>query len=202
MPRSAPPAGGGTVHHPWRPGPHRGVPRRMGPGAGCQRSGHRGQRPAPGRCPVSETATLGQLAAMIADPEGYIDRRAAKLAAPQIAAAEEKHRDKIAELEARNQRLDASVARFLRPAFAPKGRASESRRFRPPRRRSLPLASSTTPRRTGTGERARPEPTTAWALASGRPRPTRSPSGLPDRPWATHPCSGAGTKGTSERSTP
>jgi len=97
----------------------------MGPDAGCQRSGHRGQRPAPGRCPVSETATLGQLAAMIADPEGYIDRRAAKLAAPQIAAAEEKHRDKIAELEARNQRLDASVARFLRPAFAPKGRASE-----------------------------------------------------------------------------
>ena len=44
----------------------------------------------------------GHLAAMIADLEGYIDRRAAELAAPQITAAEDRCRDKIAELEAMN----------------------------------------------------------------------------------------------------
>ena|SRR5712691_12586479 len=43
---------------------------------------------------------------MIADLEGYIDWRAAEVAAPQIAAADARRRDKIAELEAMNQRLE------------------------------------------------------------------------------------------------
>jgi len=64
---------------------------------------------------MSSTGDLtAELRAMIADLDGYIDRRAAEFAAPQIAAAEQKHRGEIADQEARNQRLEDLIGELRR----------------------------------------------------------------------------------------
>ena len=61
-----------------------------------------------------DDAPLDRLEAITRDLEGYVDRRAAELAAPQIAAAEDRHRDQLAGLEAQNQRLDDLLGELRR----------------------------------------------------------------------------------------
>lgn len=60
---------------------------------------------------MSEAAALGQLAAMIADLDGYIERRAAELAAPLIEEARAQAAQEVATARNEVQRKACPAAR-------------------------------------------------------------------------------------------